>query len=119
MIPIHELGQATRDDLRAELIQVTTALDGKYSELSITMQDHQREYLKAYVQEPATSVAAKNRAAQYWCEDLTRQIIQQRASINSIVLKRDLIVFLLIDDKPNVVPFPELVTLDSEGLGTI
>ena len=119
MIPIHNLGQATRDELRAELVQVTTALDSKYSELAVTMQDHQREYLSAYIKEPATSVAAKNRAAQYWCEDLTRQVIQQRAEINSIVLKRDLIVFLMMDEKPGAVPFPDLVSLDSEGLASV
>lgn len=119
MIPIHELGEATQGELRVELVQVTTAIDGKYSELSIAMQDHQREYLNAYVKEPATSVAAKNRAAQYWCEDLTRQIIQLRAAINSLILKRDLILFLTLIEKPGDVPFPTLATTDADGLETV
>jgi hypothetical protein len=72
------------------------------------MADHQQDYLQAYSTSPGSSVAAKNRDAEYYTTDLSRQIMERRAQINSLVLVRDLIVFILLERQPGPVPFPDL-----------
>jgi hypothetical protein len=47
------------------------------------------------------------------------KIIQIRATINGLVLCRDLIVFILLSREPGVLPFPSIATEDSEGVATI
>lgn len=109
-------GELTDEDLRAELVELTSLLASAYGELALILQDQQRDYLTAYVRSPGNSVAAKNREAQHFTEELTRQLFEKRAYINSIVLKRELSMFLLSGAKTGEVPFPLIGTLDSEGL---
>jgi hypothetical protein len=82
------------------------------------MADHQQDYLQAYSTSPGSSVAAKNREAQYYTTDLTRQILERRAKINSLLLCRDLITFILLERAPGSLPFPELGHLDTDACTT-
>ena len=109
-------GQLTKKELLEELVELTSVLASAYGELALILQDQQRDYLQAYVRSPGNSVAAKNREAQHYTEELTRQLFDKRAYINSIVLKRELTMFLLSGAKSNEVPFPLIGSLDSEGL---
>lgn len=119
MRPIHTYGQLSRDELKEELVQIMSGLAGGYKELSVAVIDQQREYLQAYIREPANSVAAKNRAAQYYTEELTKQIIELRTKINALSITRDLVILLLDLSVPDALPFPDLVALDSDGLASV
>jgi hypothetical protein len=112
-------GKLTKDELREELVELTSRLSATYSDLAGQLQDQQRDYLSTYARSPGNSVAAKNREAQYYCEDLTRQIIGTRATINALVLARDLIVFLFLSKAPDIVPFPEIASFDADGMVTV
>lgn len=111
-----EYGNLTPSQLRDEVVELTSVLASAYGELALILQDQQRDYLQAYAQSPGSSVAAKNREAQYHTEELTRQLLDKRAYVNSIVLKRELAMFLLSGAKTNTVPFPEIASLDNDGL---
>ena len=112
-------GKLTSEQLREELVELTSVLSAAYGELASLLMDQQRDYLSAYSRSPGSSVAAKNREAQYYTEDLTRQVIDKRAYINSIVLKRELAMFLLSNTRSNEVPFPTIADLDSDGLAVV
>jgi hypothetical protein len=112
-------GNLTEEELRFELVELTSVLSSAYGELSILLQDQQRDYLQAYSRSPGSSVAAKNREAQYFTEELTRQVFDKRAYINGIVLKRELSMFLLSGAKVNEVPFPTIGNLDNDSLAVV
>ena len=107
-----------RSELVGELCTITSAICAEYTDLATTISDHQQDYLQAYSTSPGSSVAAKNREAQYYTTDLTRQILERRAKINSLMLCRDLITFILLERVPGTVPFPELATFDNDSCTT-
>lgn len=109
-------GKLERDELQAELVEVTGALAEEYSSIGSDLADQHRDFLQDYVRSPGSSVAAKNREAQYNSMDITQQIIHSRAKINSLTLCRDLLVFLLISREPGAIPFPNVAAFDEEGM---
>lgn len=109
-------GKLDKEQLRAEVVELTSLLASAYGELAELLKDQQRDYLQAFTRSPGSSVAAKNREAQYYTEELTRQLFDKRAYINSIVLKRDLAMYLLDGNHANPVPFPEVGSLDGDSM---
>lgn len=109
----------TVDELRHELVSVTEALVANYNDLGARVSDYHKDYLQDYAQAAESSVSGKNRVAQYANMDAAWKIIQIRATLNGLVLCRDLIVFILLSREPGAVPFPSIATEDSEGVATI
>ena len=105
---------STDAELREELVLVTSALTAEYETLGVYLSDYHRDYLRDYAQSPGNSATAKNREAQYANMEMGAETILIRSRINSLILARDLLVFLLISRKPSPVPFPD--TLDDDGL---
>jgi hypothetical protein len=116
---ITEYSKLSVDELRDELVQITAALINEYSALGAALGDHQHDYLDYYIQSPGGSVAAKNREAQYNCTEISRDILNHRANINSLTLCRDLLSFLSLPSRLGNVPFPDLATMDPDGLATV
>lgn len=109
-------GRLERDELEAELVEVTGALAAEYISIGSDLADQHRDFLQDYVRSAGSSVAAKNREAQYNSMEITQQIIHSRAKINSLTLCRDLLVFLMLSRKPGEVPFPAVAAFDEEGM---
>ena len=106
-------------DLKLELIELTAVLSSHYTDLAHALGEQQSDYLTAYAQSPGGSVSAKNREAQHYTLEWTRQIFEARANINSLVLARDLLVLLLNGTPPNPVPFPEIGRLDEDACSVV
>lgn len=111
--------QLTVDELRRELVEVTEALVANYNDLGARVSDYHREFLQDYATAAESSVSGKNRVAQYANADAAWKIIQIRATLNGLVLCRDLIVFILLSREPGAVPFPSIADEDSEGVAAI
>lgn len=109
----------TKVELRHELVLVTESLVTNYNDLGARVSDYHRDYLMDYAHAAESSVAAKNRVAQHANLEAASKIIQIRATINGLVLCRDLLVFMLLSREPGVLPFPSIATEDSEGVATI
>ncbi len=109
----------TLQEQREELVAITSALAAEYEHLGIALSDHQRDYLRDYAVSPGNSVAAKNREAQYANMELATEIFHMRAKINSLIICRDLLVFLLLSKQPDAIPFPDVAAMDAEGLATV
>lgn len=93
--PVNQYSQLTDEQLRDELVVVFSHLFSAHRELGTLVSDQHRAYLEAYARSPGSSVAAKNREAQFQTQDESRDIIQLRALINSLTEARNLIVLLL------------------------
>lgn len=106
----------TTEEMRDELVVVTSALAAEYEQLGVMLADQHRDFLEDYARSPGGSVAAKNRDAQYANQEVTKQIIIARAKVNSFTLCRDLLVFLLLSNEPGTVPFPVVADFDDDGL---
>jgi hypothetical protein len=115
---VAEYGSLGIGELRAELIQITGAIASKYESLGAALADQQQDYITAYVQSPGNSVAAKNREAEWNTQVQIRDIIESRATINSLTLCRDLLVFLLWGTRPDSLPFPQIVGMDEAGMAS-
>jgi len=107
----------TPDQLREELVSVTAVLTAEYESLGMNLSDYHRDYLTDYAQSPAGSVTGKNREAAYANMEMGREILFQRARVNSLTLARDLLVFLLISREPG--PVPMSAQMDDDGLPVV
>ena len=118
MQPMTTYGKLTNDDLREELILVSAALATEWTELGAVCADQHSDYLSAYARSPGSSVAAKNREAEFNCADQTREIMNSQARMNNLTVRRDLIVFLLMSRAPGALPF-QAAHFDTDWLATI
>ncbi len=109
----------TLEDLRTELVTVTSALAAAYEDLGAMISDYHRDYLMAYAQSASSSVSGKNREAQHQFQDDGAKIIQERSKINSLVLCRDLLIFMVTSRIPGATPFPLVARDDDDGLMVI
>lgn len=109
----------TNEELRAELVVVTSAVAAAYEDIGTRLSDYHRDYLMDYAQSASSSVAGKNREAQHNNMQAGGEIIHERAKINSLILCRDLLVFLSLSRQPGTVPYPAVAIEDSEGLPTV
>jgi hypothetical protein len=116
---VESYNKLTEDEQIEELVSITSSIAAEYQHLAIALADHQRDYLRVYATSPGNSVAAKNREAQYANMELATEIFHMRAKINSLVLCRDLLTFLLISRLPGATPFPAVAAMDEEGLATV
>lgn len=104
------------DEQREELVTVTSAIAAAYEDLGVLLADYHRDYLMDYARSPSQSVSGKNREAQHNNMEKGSEIVQQRAMINSLILCRDLLTFLLLSREPTLLPFPTVAAEDNEGL---
>lgn len=118
MQPMTTYGTLTPDQLREELILTSAALATEWTELGALCADQHSDYLSAYARSPGSSVAAKNREAEYNCVDQTRDILNSQARMNSLTIRRDLIVFFLMSRQPGKLPF-DSPSFDPEWLATV
>lgn len=109
----------TIEELREELVLVTSALAAAMEDLGSYLSDYHRDYLMAYAQSASSSVSGKNREAQHQYQDDGARIIQERSKINSLVLCRDLLIFMVTSTKPGAMPFPEVARMDDDGLAVV
>ena len=109
----------TKEELRSELVIVTSAVAAAYEDLGQHLSDHHRDFLEDYARSPASSVAGKNREAQYANQEAQIWIIQARAKINSLTLCRDLLIFLLLSKEPGILPFPGVAMQDADGMAMV
>lgn len=106
----------TDEELRDELVAVTSACAGAYEDLGTRLADYHRDYLEDYARSASGSVSGKNREAQHANLEAGSRIIEKRAVVNSLILCRDLLTFLLLSKQPGVLPFPNVASEDGEGL---
>lgn len=116
---VSQYDRLTVVELRHELVLVTERLVENYNDLGARVSDYHKEYLQDYATAAESSVSGKNRVAQYANMEAAWKIIQIRATLNGLVLCRDLLVFILLSKQPGAVPFPSIATEDSEGVATI
>lgn len=109
----------TESELRSELVVVTSAVAAAYEDLGTRLSDYHRDYLMDYAQSASQSVSGKNREAQHNNMEAGSIIIQHRAKINSLILCRDLLVFMALSRTPGNLPYPTVATEDNEGLPTV
>jgi hypothetical protein len=109
----------TITELRTELVEVTSRLVAEYNDLGARVSDYHRDYLMDYAQAAESSVSGKNRVAQHANLDAGARIVQSRATINGLVLCRDLLVFLVLSREPGILPFPSIANEDSDGVPTV
>ena len=109
----------TIEELRSELVTVTSAVAAAYEDLGLQLADYHRDYLYDYARSASTSVAGKNREAQHNNLEAGSKIIHERAKINSLMLCRDLLIFMVTSKVPGAAPFPSVAAEDSEGLPTV
>lgn len=109
----------TMDELRAELVEVTSRLVAEYNDLGARVSDYHRDYLMDYAHAAESSVAGKNRVAQHANVEAGAHIIQCRSTINGLVLCRDLLVFMVLSREPGVLPFPSIANEDGDGVPTV
>jgi hypothetical protein len=105
----------TLTELRSELVAVTSSIAAAQEDLGTKLSNYHRDYLTAYAHSASSSVAGKNREAQYQHSEEGAVIINERAIINSLTLCRDLLIFMVTSRIPGNVPFPD-VSLDDDGL---
>lgn len=106
----------TEQELRDELVAVTSATAAAYEDLGTRLADYHRDYLADYAHSASQSVSGKNREAQHNNLEAGSHIIEKRAVVNSLILCRDLLTFLLLSRSPGVLPFPNVANEDGEGL---
>lgn len=106
----------SREEQREELVTVTSAISALYEDLGVLLSDYHRDYLMDYARSAAGSVSGKNREAQHANFEKGSEIIQLRATINGLILCRDLLTFLLLSREPTLLPFPAVAAEDNEGL---
>jgi hypothetical protein len=116
---VSEYDKLTIPEARQELVAITASLTTQYELLGRDLAEYHKEYLADYAQSAAGSVSGKNREAQFINREAADLIINLRANINSLVLARDLLVFLLLSHEPGAVPFPAVARLDDEDLPTV
>jgi len=116
---VNSYDKLTLDQLREELVVVTSALAASHEDLGGRLSHYHRDYLVAYAHSASSSVAGKNREAQYQYLEDGAQIIQERAKINSLVLCRDLLIFMVTSRLPGNVPFPTISQEDADGLAVV
>lgn len=109
----------TIEELRSELVVVTSAVAAAYEDLGTRLSDYHRDYLMDYAQSASQSVSGKNREAQHNNMQAGSVIITDRAKINSLILCRDLLVFMILSREPGMLPFPTIATEDNEGLPVV
>lgn len=107
------------DELRAELVTVTSATAAAYEDLGGMLAAYHRDYLMEYAHSASTSVSGKNREAQHNNMEEGSKIIGERAKINSLMLCRDLLIFMVTSKIPGAAPFPGIAPEDGEGLPTV
>lgn len=107
------------EELREELVVVTSVLAGEYEQLGMQLADYHREYLTDYARSPGSSATAKNREAQYANMEAGTLIMHGRAKINSLTLCRDLLVYLLLSKEPGATPYPGIARMDDDGLSVV
>lgn len=106
-------------ELRTELVEVTSRLVAEYNDLGARVADYHRDYLTDYAQAAESSVAGKNRVAQHANLEAGARIVESRATINGLILCRDLLVFLALSREPGTLPFPSIANEDGDGVPTI
>lgn len=109
----------TIEELRTELVTVTSAVAAAYEDLGSRLSEYHRDYLQSYAQSASSSVSGKNREAQHNNLEDGSTIINERAKINSLMLCRDLLIFMVTSRIPGAAPFPGVAVEDGEGLPTV
>lgn len=109
----------TLEELRTELVLVTSALAAAYEDLGAQLSDYHSDYLVAYAHSASSSVSGKNREAQHQYLNAGARIIQERSKINSLVLCRDLLIFMVTSRQPGATPFPQVAMMDDDGLAVV
>lgn len=118
MRPVSSYTTLSPLELESELVTVTSVLTAEYQSLGAALSDYHRDFLNDYAQSVAGNVSGKNREAQYANMEAGSEILLQRAKIDSLILCRDLLVFLFLSQAPNSVPFPN-IALDDDGLPAV
>jgi hypothetical protein len=116
MQPIQSYQELTNVQLRRELIDVSRILAYEHRELGTLSSDQHIEYLKAYSVSQGNSVSGREREAQFQTKELTHEIINSKAKINSLTIQRDLITFLLAHQEPTQLTEYPPARIDAEGL---
>lgn len=116
---VNEYDKLTLEELRTELVVVTSALAAAYEDLGAMISDYHRDYLMSYAHSASSSVAGKNREAQHQHMEVGARIIQERSKINSLVLCRDLLIFMVTSRQPGATPFPAIAREDDDGLTVV
>lgn len=119
MRPVNTYDKLTNEELRSELVVVTSAVAAAYEDLGQYLAEYHRDYLMSYAQSPSSSVSGKNREAQHNNMEDGSKIIAERAKINSLILCRDLLTFMLLSREPGVLPFPSVAIEDDDGLAVV
>lgn len=95
MEQITNYGKLSAPQLRDELVSVVATLQSRVRELGGLQADINRVWYPAYAREPASSVSAKERAAEYACLDLINDKQEIEADVHALTVARDLIVTIL------------------------
>lgn len=116
MQPIQTYDELTPTQLYRELIEVCRVLAYEHRELGTLSSEQHVAYLQQYSVSQGNSVSGREREAQFQTKELTHEIINSRAKINSLTVQRDLIMFLL-QAKPasTLLEYPP-ARIDAEGL---
>jgi hypothetical protein len=116
MQPIQEYGNLSSVQLYRELIEVSRILAYEHRELGVLSSDQHIQYLQQYSVSPGNSVSGREREAQFHTKELTGDIINCRARINSLTVQRDLISFLLANTPPTELSEYPPARISAEGL---
>lgn len=109
----------TIEELRSELVEVTSVVAAAYEDLGGMLAEYHRDYLVQYAHSASSSVSGKNREAQYNNMEEGSNIINERSKISSLMLCRDLLVFMVTSRIPGSAPFPLVAVEDGEGLPVV
>lgn len=113
---IQDYPTLTKHQLYLELVEVSRVLAYEHRELGTLSSDQHVQYLQQYSISLGNSVSGKEREAQFQVKELTHEVINSRAKINSLTVQRDLIVFLLLSRAPGTLPEYPPSKVDAEGL---
>jgi hypothetical protein len=95
MEPITTYGKLSQHQLLDEMVGVVATLASRIRELAALQSDINRAWYPVYAREPASSVAAKERSAEYACLDLLNDKRDLEAEIDALTATRDLIQTIL------------------------
>jgi hypothetical protein len=93
--PITTYAKLDREELRDELCYIANALAAAYTDYTTVLTEERSDYLDAYARSPGSSVAAKEREAEYNTFHISREVAEAKAKIESLTVCRDLLVTLL------------------------
>jgi hypothetical protein len=95
MLDITNYGKMSKGELINELCSVSNTLYARLRELGGVTHEYNITFYDHYAKEPGSSVAAKERAANYNCVPLLNDLADVEGEIKALTVARDCITVIL------------------------